>query len=230
VETRLLLGRTKIESIIRHLGIKMHDAMWHHECCVAIAPSARCLCRGTLEHGQDDRPETTAPAVAVGNKRTTPRGSASTNAWRDCVAELAPARCARSRKVVAAPRSSGCRALPLWRGPPVRSRPPRHSRQRRHDGGNPAKPMCSQSARASTTVSSTCSVRPSASLDVGCGGDVTEAEGMGLASPGSEPARECEGLPGVATRCRGRSQLLRLAGGHAERPARRADGFCVRSS
>src|SRR5262249_48921523 len=38
-------------------------------------------------------------------------------------------------------------------------------------------------------------------LGAGCDGDVTvEAEGMGLASPGSEPAREREGLSGVATR------------------------------
>ena len=38
-------------------------------------------------------------------------------------------------------------------------------------------------------------------LGAGCDGDVTvEAEGMGLASPGSEPARKREGLMGVATR------------------------------
>src|SRR5262245_42864717 len=38
-------------------------------------------------------------------------------------------------------------------------------------------------------------------LGAGCDCDVTvEAEGMGLASPGSEPARDREGLSGVATR------------------------------
>src|SRR5262245_11199866 len=44
-------------------------------------------------------------------------------------------------------------------------------------------------------------VRTLSILGAGCDGDVTvEAEGTGLASPGSKPARECEGLSGVATR------------------------------